>query len=220
MKKLVVITLAVCAMLLTSCATKPIAGKGVKNKAKKAELLDYKGAELGRDLPAWVLDSFDGNEKALAKDLSLDVKEWKVWVVNGRGTNYEFLKEWIDQVDGRGQIASGIKQSIGDGINAGTKMTPEDQEKAVNRVSERLTSQTLVGLEKITDCWTLTQLGKETPIYTYYVAYKMPRDVWDKTLEAALNDVDTFGDQAETLRNVITNKLEEFVAVPATENGF
>lgn len=219
MKKLLVV-LAVACMMLTSCATAAIGGKGVKNKAQKSVILDYYGAELGRDLPAWVLDSFDANEKVIAKDLGLDSSEWRVWVVNRRGKNLDFLREWVDQVDGRGQIASGAKQSIGDGIKAGTKMTEDDQLEVVNRISERMTSQTLVGLEKLNSSWTLTQQGKNEPYYTYYVAYKMPKDVWDKTIEAALSDVDSFGDQAEILRNVVTASLQDFVTIDTDGLGF
>jgi len=219
MKKLLVLA-AASAVLLCSCVSAPVAkGAGVKNDTGKAHVVDYKGSDLGADIPGWIMDAATGNYKNVKKAIGIDDDE-KVWVISNRGTSLDFLKEWTDQMDARSQIASAIEQSIGDGIKADSMLTEEDKERAIQRVSLRMTDITLNGLDKRTDYWTYVYLKdkgskKQTYFYNYYVVFTMPEAMWQKQLKVAMDDLSTYDDKSPNLRASIEASLNETLGIPA-----
>ena len=66
MKKFLVVTTAAIALVLTSCASAPkqdLKGAGVEVSTRKAQIIDYKGSDLGADIPGWIQDAALGNYK-------------------------------------------------------------------------------------------------------------------------------------------------------------
>lgn len=231
MKKIMIIlAVLMAAVLLTSCTTTAddIEGTGVDLATNKPEIIDYKGQAFGSDIPGWVLDASDGNNKAVAKALGLDGK--KVWILQNDGQDLDMLKLWTDQIDGRSQIASGIEQTIADLITAEMNAQEADtasKQQMVDEFSSRVTNLTLQGLEKETDYWTRTRtlkVGVKKPEsendyvykYTYLVVFTMDQDLYESQIDAAFEDVGNNDDQSAMLREVVTaqlkNKLEIYAA--------
>ncbi|MCR4741782.1 MAG: hypothetical protein K5866_02770 [Treponema sp.] len=230
MKKLLVVAAAAIALVLTSCASAPksnLKGAGVEVATKKAQIIDYKGSDLGADIPGWIQDAALGNYKNVRKALNLD-EDTHIWVVSNRGKSLEFLKEWTDQMDARSQIASALEQSIGDGIKADSNLTEEEKEQAIQRVSLRMTDITLNGLDKLTDYWTYVNMVKPgvtkaksaddyVQYYNYYVVFYMPESDWQKQKKIAMDDLSTYDDKSPSLRSSIENALNDSLGITAPE---
>lgn len=224
MKKIMIIlAVLMAAVLLTSCTTTAddIEGTGVELSVNKPEIIDYKGQAFGSNIPGWVLDASDGNNKAVAKALGLEGK--KIWILQNDGKDLDMLKLWTDQIDGRSQIASGIEQTIADLITAEMNASEADEatkQQMVDEFSSRVTNLTLQGLEKETDYWTRTRTLK-TGVkkaqsdddyiykYTYLVVFCMDEDLYAKQIDEAFADVGNNDDQSAMLREVVTAQLKE-----------
>lgn len=232
MKKLITVAVAALAtLMLASCASKSIDGKGVRLTAGRPEIVDYKGQSFGADIPSWVIDAVDGDTKEVQKALKL--KGQKVWILQNDGTDLDMLKLWTDQIDGRSQIASAIEQTVGDLISAELDASQEnttEAEKAmyVNEFSTRMTNLTLQGLDKVTDYWTRTRTLKTgvkkaksdadyTYKYTYLVVFSMDEDMFDAQVKAAFADIDDNDEQSAMLRDIVTAKLKDRVDVFAAK---
>jgi hypothetical protein len=206
------------ALIFASCASKPVKGEGFTFAASKAEIVDYKGQSFGADIPSWVIDATNGKSKeTVAKALGL--KNKMIWILQRDGQNLDMLQMWTDQVDGRTEIASGIEQNVGDIVKASmTNESSTDVNRKVSEYSTRLSNITLNGLSKETDYWTKTRslkTGVKKALndsdynykYTYLVVFSMDENVYERQLNAALDDLDNYDDQAETLRKRITEQL-------------
>lgn len=233
MKKIItILAVLMAALLLTSCTTTAddIEGTGVELSVNKPEIIDYKGQAFGSDIPGWVLDASDGNNKAVAKALGLDGK--KVWILQNDGKDLDMLKLWTDQIDGRSQIASGIEQTIADLITAEMSATEADEatkQQMVDEFSSRVTNLTLQGLEKETDYWTRTRTLKDgvkarnateadyTYKFTYLVVFTMDEDLYAKQIDEAFADVGNNDDQSAMLREVVTAQLKEKLTMYAAD---
>lgn len=224
MKKIMIIlAVLMAAVLLTSCTTTAddIEGTGVELSVNKPEIIDYKGQAFGSNIPGWVLDASDGNNKAVAKALGLEGK--KIWILQNDGKDLDMLKLWTDQIDGRSQIASGIEQTIADLITAEMSASEADEatkQQMVDEFSSRVTNLTLQGLDKERDYWTKTRTLK-TGVkkaqsdddyiykYTYLVVFCMDEDLYAKQIDEAFADVGNNDDQSAMLREVVTAQLKE-----------
>lgn len=233
MKKLMIVfAILMAAVFLTSCTStaKDIEGTGVDLAANKPTIIDYKGQAFGSDIPGWVLDASDGNNKAVAKALKLDGK--KVWILQNDGQDLDMLKLWTDQIDGRAQIASGIEQTVADLVTAEMSASEADtatKQQMVDEFSSRVTNLTLEGLEKETDYWTQTQTLKPgvkakkataddyTYKFTYLVVFTMDEDLYEKQIDAAFADVGNNDDQSQLLREVVTTQLKEKLEIYAAD---
>lgn len=216
LSKVLGLSVAVAAVLLTSCASKGVKGTGFDVEVNKPVIIDYKGQSFGADIPGWVLDAVDGNKKNVAKGLNLSGD--KIWILQNDGKDLDMLKLWTDQIDGRAEIASSIEQSVADLITANFEASEDEKNKAVKEFSMRMSNITLNGLEKQADYWTKSRTLK-TGVkkaksdadydvkYTYLVVFSMDMKLWDKQVKTAMNDIDENDDQSVMLRDMITSKL-------------
>lgn len=218
-----ILTLGLAAVMLSSCASKKIDGKGVVLNANKPEIIDYKGQAFGSSIPGWVLDASDGNTKNVANALNLKGK--KVWILQNDGDDIDILKLWTDQIDGRAQISSSIEQTVGDLIIAEMntmQATESEKTKKSDEFSTRMSNITLQGLDKVADYWTRTRTLK-TGVkkaksdsdynykFTYLVVFAMDEKQYAAQVDAALKDVDENDEQSVLLRELVSAKLKEKV---------
>lgn len=218
-----ILTLGLAAVMLSSCASKKIDGKGVTLNANKPEIIDYKGQAFGSSIPGWVLDASDGNTKNVANALNLKGK--KVWILQNDGDDIDILKLWTDQIDGRAQISSSIEQTVGDLIIAEMntmQATESEKTKKSDEFSTRMSNITLQGLDKVADYWTRTRTLK-TGVkkaksdsdynykFTYLVVFAMDEKQYAAQVDAALKDVDENDEQSVLLRELVSAKLKEKV---------
>ena len=204
--------------LLTSSflnAAKPKA----KDNSGTTEIIEHKGSAWGVEIPEWTKTVLmTPNQKTLKKALGLS--DMKIWVLTKNGKKLDFLQTWVDQVDARAEIASSIKQVIGDRIKADMKASSGDNEieKNIERVSERIANAAVVGLEKETDWWTCNRhlkpgvkKGKDNEDYvlqyTYMVIYAMEETLFKEQLARAFKDAKDDLDVSDILIATVTEDL-------------
>jgi outer membrane murein-binding lipoprotein Lpp len=211
------------ALLLAGCASTQTESnlEDISNDVK-TQIIEHQGTAWGTDVPSWVSAvQSASNQKALSKALGITDK--KIWVLQKSGSNLDFLQTWVDQVDARAEIASSIKQTVGDAVRA--ELTGESSssdaeiEKTVQRYSERVSAVTLAGLEKEQSFWTKTRRQEvdsdEYKIqYNYLVIYSMDEDLFEKQLKAAMENIgDT--DNSALLNDAVTERVINAVIVTA-----
>ncbi len=211
--------------LITSCGTaSSLQGPKPVNAISQSVVLDYQGAALGGQLPRWVQVMLleGGTEKQIQKALDID-SSYKIFPLKKEDKNLELLQLWTDNVDARAEVASSIKQNIGQAVRANLSGAQSADEtmlaKTVDLAEKSLTNITISGLSKETSFWVKTATlkpGVKTakseadytdPKYTYLVVFSIPGDLYKTQLEAALNNVSENDDQFKAIREAITSEL-------------
>ncbi len=186
----------------------------------KIERMDWQGASIGSEPPAWLEAVVNGDVNSVAKALGVDSSKYKVFVLNNSGKTLDFVKVWTEQVDAVSEVAGSMSRVVGQTVKAQLQGTDEEVSKAVEQAVTVASSVELIGLEKKAQYWVKTRRLKtgvttpqsdadyETPIYTYYVVYVMENNVFDKSLKSAIErGISGNTDQSNVLKQIITSCL-------------
>ena len=212
---------------LASCSsTRKLKGEEPGMMTGKPEIIDYQGLALGSQIPDWVIAIGDGSQKKVRK--SLDIPNSKqIFILQNKGTNLDFLKIWTDQVDEKAEIASSIEQTIAQTVQSEMSLSEAGEQvdsKSAKIYSASMTNVTVNGLDKEASYWIKTstpQLDVRNPKivkeykeeYTYYVVYTIDRDLYERQLMQAMDDVDDNDDQTAFLKEVLTDRLMTSIIV-------
>jgi len=233
MKK--VIGFALCAILaLTAigCATTSVKGSGIKGEGAKVKtgkrmIIDYQGATLGKEIPAWVEQLVEGqySQKALSKVMP-DLEGKKVFVTIGRGDNLDFVRNWVDLVDVETEVASSLERVAGKAVEAemkgksastGKEASPTEIEKNLNMYRDSLVNVRFSGLERIASYWTETQVFEDKKVtddyFEYYAVWAMDEKLYDRQLNEAMSKIDETTTEAKELKALVKAKLKESLAI-------
>ena len=218
---------------LASCSsTRKLKGEEPGMMTGKPEIIDYQGLALGSQIPDWVVAIGDGSQKKVRK--SLDIPNSKqIFILQNKGTNLDFLKIWTDQVDEKAEIASSIEQTIAQTVQSEMEVRQADQQvktKAAKIYSATMTNVTLNGLSKEDYYWIKTRTPKVDVNtkkllatdynyeYTYYVVYTLDKDLYERQVLQAMDDVQDNDDQTVFLKEVLSEKLMSTILLPEGED--
>lgn len=178
------------AALLAGCASAPAPGTTVNNAPKKLpkfEVINHKGAELGQEVPEWVmLDESEIESSAASGDANFARYKDKVLVkVDRTGANLTGVKRLAENMDAAPQIAKMISLRV-QNLFAGSEIGDDKNvETYFENVTKNMAEATITGFKKEGDYWTLLKyLETDKEEYHYYVLYSIPT----KTLEKLMND--------------------------------
>lgn len=230
MKKILFAVAVVAALFSTQIFAK---AKKPKKVMTRPELVDYKGAALGRDIPKWVEAVADGDKTAVKRELKLEGDQM-IFVLSKDGTDLDFLKTWVDQIDARVEVASSLETTIANTVEtelSAQQVDKETVERKAKMYSAQATNMTLNGLIKINDYWIKTRMlkpglkkGKKPEDFnertTYFVVFGIDKAVYDEQLKAAMDNVEDDSDQTEALRNLLTTKCTDALLPPAGSADF
>ena len=234
MKRVILSVLTVLALgsLLASCgSTLKLKGEEPVMNTGRPEVIDYQGLALGSAVPDWVIAIGDGSEKRVRK--SLDIPNSKqIFILQNKGNDLDFLKAWTDQVDARAEIASSIEQTVAQTVQSEMEVRQADQQvktKAAKIYSATMTNVTLNGLTKEDYYWIKTKTPKtdvKNPKlltdynieYTYYVVYTLDKDLYERQIAQAMDDVQDNDDQTVFLKDVLSEKLMSTILLPEEED--
>ena len=218
--------------LLASCgSTLKLKGEEPIMNTGRPEVIDYQGLALGSAVPDWVIAIGDGSEKRVRK--SLDIPNSKqIFILQNKGNDLDFLKAWTDQVDARAEIASSVEQTIAQTVQSEMEVRQADSQekvKAAKIYSATMTNVTLNGLFKEDYYWIKTRTPKVDVAkpklatdynyeYTYYVVYTLDKDLYERQIAQAMDDVQDNDDQTVFLKDVLSEKLMSTILLPETEN--
>lgn len=234
MKRIILSALTALALvgLLASCgSTLKLKGEEPIMNTGRPEVIDYQGLALGSAVPDWVIAIGDGSEKRVRK--SLDIPNSKqIFILQNKGNDLDFLKAWTDQVDARAEIASSVEQTIAQTVQSEMEVRQADSQekvKAAKIYSATMTNVTLNGLFKEDYYWIKTRTPKVDVAkpklatdynyeYTYYVVYTLDKDLYERQIAQAMDDVQDNDDQTVFLKDVLSEKLMSTILLPETED--
>ena len=220
MKKFISVIAALsAAALFVSCGSTKNTVQ-VSSQNVKVERVDWQGLSTGSMPPAWLEAVTSGDVYAVAKALDVDSKQNKVFVISNSGPNLDFLKAWTDNVDVVSEVSGSMSRVVGQSVQANMTGTPEEVQKNVEQAVTVASSVELIGLEKRASYWVQTRRLKtgvkepssdadyEPAVYTYYVVYTMSNEVFEKSLDSAMErGISENTENASVLKQIITASL-------------
>jgi len=223
--------LALAGMFVSCGSTLKLKGQEPVMNTGVPEVIDYQGLALGSAVPDWVIAIGDGSQKRVRK--SLDIPNSKqIFILQNKGTDLDFLKAWTDQVDARAEIASSIEQTVAQTVQSEMEVRQTEAQvktKAAKIYSATMTNVTLNGLSKEDYYWIKTRTPKievKNPKlatdynyeYTYYVVYTLDKELYERQIAQAMDDVEDNDDQTTFLKDVLSDKLMDTILMPEEEN--
>lgn len=219
--------------VLASCATTKTTSSNIKggNKAKLGkkvyEMVDYQGASFGKAVPKWVelLSEGQYSQEVLSKEMpGLDGK--KVFVVQGRGDNLDFVKSWVTLVDIETEVSGTMERVTGKAVTSqmegtahasGQNADPSEVNKVVNDFRMAVQNVRITGLERIADYWAEIQVTENKEIvddyFEYYSVWVMDQKLFNSQLEQALKRIEETTDQTKELKKLVNSKLTSELSI-------
>lgn len=233
-KILMGVVLATASITLFSCASKPqpqetsnekpVTTVAKKQKHVERELIDWKGASIGQDIPEWVSLVVDGETEGLDKSIKgLDGKE--IFLAEGTGKNLDILKSWTNNFDVQGSFSRSIKNrviaSFG-GVLEGSKNKAQD-ESYMEELVGSFSKAKISGLVKKTDYWVQTRIidndsKKTEDVYQYFVVYAIDKEDYRALIDEALGKVAARNEREQELKNETRNIALAAAVLDMTED--
>jgi hypothetical protein len=222
--------LAMAALFVAACTGAPKgtgAGSGAPPpaQAKTIErvIVDYKGASIGSDIPAWVEAAIDNNYDAISR---LSRFSGRVPVVNyGSGQNLDMVRSWVNnfsiQAQVARQIANYVEANFG-GEQLGSKDTTENRQ-FIKEVVATFSNVTINGLSQDLDYWVLLRTidhskGTETEQYNYFVVYSIGEEELNYQIAQAMGRISAANQEQEELKVDVEAAMKQ-AALRSIESG-
>lgn len=223
--------------VLAGCTTTSVKGSGIKGKSAtvktgKRIIADYQGATLGKEIPLWVEQLVEGqySQQVLSKSMP-GLENKKVFVTIGRGDNLEFVRTWNDLVDIETEVAGTLERVAGKTVEAemkgnssakGNRTDSAELERTLNMYRASLVNVRLSGLERIASYWLEIQVLEKKKVvsdyYEYYSVWAMDENLFERQLEEAMSKVEETSTESQQLKNIVSRKLSDSVAISNDEN--
>ncbi len=230
MKKLIITLAAVLSLTFVGCQTTSVKGSGIKGKSAsvktgKRAIVDYQGAVFGREIPEWVVLLSEGQySQEVLSTVMPNLKNKKVFVVQERGDNLDFVKSWSTLVQIETEVSGSLERVTGkvvtsklegDAKASGNKADPTEVQKALDDYRIALQDVRIAGLEKIADYWILVEepKGSGNEYYEYYGVYGMDKKIFEGQLEHSLAHIKETTTEGEALKGIIKDKLANQLSV-------
>jgi len=209
------------AAMLTGCKSASNAGTGqssgsaapTKSRDIQRVWVDWQGAVIGSDPPAWVESAINSDLEAIKK---IPRFQGKVpFVYYGSGQNLDLLRSWVNNFDAQAgvsrRIVSYVDAQFG-GVLTGNKDTPENQNFLKEMIAS-LSSTQFSGLAKEMDYWIklrITDKGKGTEIeeYRYYVIYSMSEADLQYQIDRAMGKITAKNQEQKELKNDVEDAIK------------
>jgi hypothetical protein len=223
--------MVITALVLAACASGPKgtgtgSGDAAPQKAAASHIerirVDYKGAAIGSDIPAWVEAAVDDDYQ---KILQLPQFKGKVPMVNyGTGQNLDLLRSWVNNFNMQAEFSRRVSNSVTakfGGTQLGSKDTPENR-NLLQEIIGTFSRTEINGLAKEMDYWIKLrtidrQQGSESEQYYYYVIYSISQDDLDYQIAQALGKVAAKTKEQEELKADVQTAMKEAAAFGSIE---
>ena len=233
MKKIKILVIAT--MIMTLFSTSLYAKKPkTKDSTLPLERIDWQGRTTGRDLPVWLDYVVDGDTHGVAKELKIDEKKYKLFVVSEEGKNLQFVKDWAETVGVNAQVQRTMSSVVSSNLNANSSGSEEEYKRNMETATKLCGLVSLSGLEKKNQYWIQTRKGKTTkaktdrasdweePVYTYYLVYIMSLEDYNNAVAKAMDEAYNQGvitDEAGNLKALMLSALASEMIQPTTNNS-
>ena len=232
MKKIKILVIAT--MIMTLFSTSLYAAKKPKATKLPIEQMDWQGRTTGRDIPEWVDYVVDGDTHGVAKELKIDEKKYKIFVVSEQGKNLQFVKDWAETVGVNAKVQRTMSSVVSSNLNANSGGSEDEYKRNMETATKLCGLVSLSGLEQKNQYWIKTRLGKTTkaktdrasdweePVYTYYLVYIMSLEDYNNAVAKAMDEAYNQGvitDEAGNLKALMLSALASEMIQPTTNNS-
>jgi hypothetical protein len=221
-------------LVLVSCASsggnaapqRPIEAAAPPRQAENIErvILDYKGADLGAQIPDWVYLANDDNYDTIIK---LSRFKGKIPIINsGTGKNLDMLRSWVNNFNVQAEVSRRISNMVDakfSGGQLGSKDTPENI-SFIKEIVATFSQTEINGLAKEMDFWSKLRIidhGKETEEehYTYYVVYSISEDDLNYQIAQAMGKIAAKNQEQADLKTEVEDAMKQvaFRGIQAAE---
>lgn len=225
MKKMNAVTGAVCLAALigmAGCGSTSGAEKSVSAPVKKAQasdhverfMIDWKGASVGAEVPAWVYDAVEEDYGALSSMPQLSKK--KIICAESQGRNLDLLKSWVNNFDVQGSFSRSLSNFViaqFGGEQSGAKGSAVKKE-FLDEIVSSFSRTEITGLSKELDFWVKTrEVDKDadsfSDTYEYFVVYAISQPDFEYQLNKVLGLVKAQNEAEEEIKSRVFEKMNE-----------
>lgn len=217
-KSICLFSLVMITLLLVSCASNKVdtekASVPVTSKTVTREMIDWKGASIGAEIPAWVTDAVEDDYAALSKLPQLANK--RIICASAQGKNQDLLKSWVNNFDVQASFSKSIRNVVSDkfgGELSGTKDSAVSK-SFLDEIVATFSRNEFSGLCKEMDFWVLTRYKDTekdilTDTYEYFVVYAIEQDTFDYQIADSLGLVEAQTEVEEEMKANIQKAILE-----------
>jgi hypothetical protein len=208
-------TAIVVAAVLTACGSAPSAnsassGSDSSSSSKPSNpiqriTVDYQGAAIGSDIPAWVEAAVNSDLDTIKKMPRFKDKEPIVdW---GSGQNLDLVRSFVNNFNVAGgvsrRITTYVEAEFG-GAQLGSKDSPENR-NFVKEIVASFSNAEFSGLAREMDYWVKLRVidrgkGTETEDYRYYVVFSIPEDILQHQIDVAMGKVSAKNQEQQEIK--------------------
>ena len=208
-----VLSAFVLVFLFSSCQSTSNASVAV-SKSVEREMIDWKGASVGSEIPSWVVDAVDQNYKAISQLPQFENK--LVFFAEDQGKNLDMLKSWVNNFNIQGSFSKSVSNFVISkfgGEQAGSK-ADETSESFLKEITSTYSKTEINGLSKELDYWVKTRYidhDKKTSedIYQYFVVYAIDKNELKLQLDRALGLVEAKEESQKKLKVEVSAAIDE-----------
>ncbi|MDR0600373.1 MAG: hypothetical protein LBG84_09900 [Treponema sp.] len=213
---LFVIALAVTAAVITAgCGSTP------KAPRQKTEMLDWKGAALGAQIPEWVLKSSESDVHIQSLD---EFKDQYCFVVYREDPVKDQVVTWVSNAaNGASEVARMVSTTVNDTAEAqeGIKSGDAKVKQNVQQIRNAMSNANFRGLRRVGDFWTLSRnRATKNEYYTAFALWIIPEQdlntqiaaLWQNFIDnnSAMSAAERqiYGDIIKNLRSRLLSKVK------------
>lgn len=217
MKKILKIGVVLFALsMLASCASKPETeeSKPKVSKTVEREMIDWKGASIGSELPDWIYSAVDNDVLALSTLPQFENKI--IYFAEDQGQNLDLLKSWVNnfnvQASFSRELSNFVIAKFG-GEQNGSK-NEEEVQMYLNELVASCSKAEINGLGKKLDYWVKTRyIDKELDtikdVYQYFVVFAIDKDDFKLQMDRVLGRVEAKTEAQRKLKVDVKLAIEE-----------
>ena len=208
-----VLSAFVLVFLFSSCQSTSNAAVTVSKRVER-EMIDWKGASIGSEIPSWVVDAVDQNYKAISQLPQFENK--LIFFAEDQGKNLDMLKSWVNNFNIQGAFSKSVSNFVISkfgGEQAGSK-NDETSESFLKEITSTYSKTEINGLSKELDYWVKTRYidhDKKTSedIYQYFVVYAIDKNDLKLQLDRALGLVEAKEESQKKLKVEVSAAIDE-----------
>ena len=217
MKKILKIGVVLFAVsMLASCASKPETeeSKPKVSKTVEREMIDWKGASIGSELPDWIYSAVDNDVLALSTLPQFENKI--IYFAEDQGQNLDLLKSWENnfnvQASFSRELSNFVIAKFGGEQNGSKK--EEEVQMYLNELVASCSKAEINGLGKKLDYWVKTRyIDKELDtikdVYQYFVVFAIDKDDFKLQMDRVLGRVEAKTEAQRKLKADVKLAIEE-----------
>ena len=198
----------------TQATIQPAPTPAKKTPSVTREMIDWKGASIGQEVPSWVIAAVDNDVETL-QDLP-EFKDSTLFFAESQGENIDLLKSWANNFQVQAEFSKTIKNFVISKFGAELNGSKDDKE-AQSFLTETVASFSkaeITGLRKAKDYWVQTRYtdnnkGTFEDKYQYFVIYSIKTKNLETQIDKVLGGVAAETAKQQQLKNEVRSLVLE-----------